>query len=74
MSDKPGDAQCLDAPNGYKISGEGAGASFAKGSATVKALERDGGTLLSYNRRSAHRRQVGGTRSASDQRNHQEAH
>jgi hypothetical protein len=46
VGDKPGDAQCLDPPNGYKISGEGAVASFAKGSATVKASERDGGTLV----------------------------
>ncbi|TAI66673.1 carbon monoxide dehydrogenase subunit G [Bradyrhizobium sp. Leo170] len=40
----------LDPPKGYKISGEGEGgvAGFAKGSAKVDLLERDGGTLLSY--------------------------
>jgi carbon monoxide dehydrogenase subunit G len=40
----------LDPPNGYKISGEGEGgvAGFAKGGATVKLCERDGGALLSY--------------------------
>lgn len=40
----------LDPPNGYKISGEGDGgiAGFAKGGATVKLTEKDGGTLLSY--------------------------
>ena len=40
----------LDPPNGYKISGEGEGgvAGFAKGGATVKLSEKDGGTLLSY--------------------------
>jgi uncharacterized protein len=41
----------LDPPNGYRISGEGDGgvAGFAKGGATVKLDEKDGGTLLSYN-------------------------
>ncbi len=41
----------LDPPNGYKISGEGDGgvAGFAKGGATVTLIEKDGGTLLSYN-------------------------
>jgi carbon monoxide dehydrogenase subunit G len=41
----------LDPPNGYRISGEGDGgiAGFAKGGATVKLTEKDGGTLLSYN-------------------------
>src|ERR1700760_3856943 len=41
----------LDPPNGYKISGEGEGgvAGFAKGGATVKLSDKDGGTLLSYN-------------------------
>jgi hypothetical protein len=40
----------LDPPNGYKISGEGEGgvAGFAKGGATVKLADKDGGTLLSY--------------------------
>ena len=40
----------IDAPNGYKISGEGEGgvAGFAKGGATVRLGEKDGGTLLSY--------------------------
>jgi carbon monoxide dehydrogenase subunit G len=40
----------LDPPNGYKISGEGQGgvAGFAKGGATVKLSEEDGGTILSY--------------------------
>jgi carbon monoxide dehydrogenase subunit G len=40
----------LDPPNGYKISGEGEGgvAGFAKGGATVKLSDKDGGTLLSY--------------------------
>src|ERR1700754_2123788 len=40
----------LDPPNGYRISGEGEGgvAGFAKGGATVKLSEKDGGTLLSY--------------------------
>src|SRR5215472_15916386 len=40
----------LDPPNGYRISGEGEGgvAGFAKGVATVKPTEKDGGTLLGY--------------------------
>ena len=40
----------LDPPNGYKISGEGEGgvAGFAKGGATVKLSDKDGGTLLTY--------------------------
>ena len=40
----------LDPPNGYRISGEGEGgvAGFAKGGATVKLSDKDGGTLLSY--------------------------
>jgi len=40
----------LDPPNGYKISGEGDGgvAGFAKGGATVKLADKDGGTLLTY--------------------------
>jgi carbon monoxide dehydrogenase subunit G len=40
----------LDPPNGYKISGEGDGgvAGFAKGGATVKLTDKDGGTLLTY--------------------------
>ena len=41
----------LDPPNGYKISGEGEGgvAGFAKGGATVKLADSNGGTLLTYN-------------------------
>lgn len=41
----------LDPPNGYKSSGEGEGgvAGFAKGGATVLLVEKDGGTLLTYN-------------------------
>src|SRR6195256_2795792 len=48
----------MDPPNGYKISGEGEGgvAGFAKGAATVKLADRDGGTLLSYDVES----QIGG--------------
>jgi len=48
----------LDPPNGYRISGEGDGgvAGFAKGGATVKLSEKDGGTLLTYNVES----QIGG--------------
>ena len=48
----------LDPPNGYKISGEGEGgvAGFAKGGATVKLSEKDGGTLLAYDVES----QIGG--------------
>ncbi|HWM81508.1 MAG TPA: carbon monoxide dehydrogenase subunit G [Pseudolabrys sp.] len=40
----------LDPPNGYRIAGEGNGgvAGFAKGGATVKLEEKDGGTLLKY--------------------------
>ena len=41
----------LDPPNGYRISGEGDGgiAGFAKGGATVRLSDKDGGTLLTYN-------------------------
>src|SRR5438067_6939006 len=41
----------LDPPNGYKIIGEGEGgiAGFAKGGATVKLADSNGGTLLTYN-------------------------
>lgn len=41
----------LDPPNGYRISGEGQGgiAGFAKGGATVRLTDDEGGTLLSYN-------------------------
>jgi uncharacterized protein len=48
----------IDAPNGYKISGEGEGgvAGFAKGAAAVKLTEKDGGTLLAYDVES----QIGG--------------
>jgi len=48
----------MDPPNGYKISGEGEGgvAGFAKGAATVKLTDKDGGTLLSYDVES----QIGG--------------
>jgi carbon monoxide dehydrogenase subunit G len=40
----------LDPPNGYRISGQGQGgaAGFAKGGATVKLEEVEGGTRLSY--------------------------
>lgn len=40
----------LDAPNGYRISGEGEGgiAGFAKGGATVRLEDCDVGTLLIY--------------------------
>ncbi len=40
----------LDPPNGYKISGQGDGgiAGFAKGGATVRLSDHEGGTLLSY--------------------------
>ena len=40
----------LDPPNSYRISGEGSGgiAGFAKGGATVKLSDKDGGTLLTY--------------------------
>jgi carbon monoxide dehydrogenase subunit G len=41
----------LNPPNGYRISGEGDGgvAGFAKGGATVTLVEKEGGTLLTYN-------------------------
>ena len=40
----------IDAPNGYRIPGEGEGgvAGFAKGAAQVRLADKDGGTLLSY--------------------------
>jgi uncharacterized protein len=40
----------LDPPNGYRISGEGKGgpAGFAKGGATVRLSDAEGGTMLSY--------------------------
>jgi carbon monoxide dehydrogenase subunit G len=40
----------LDPPNGYTISGEGQGgvAGFAKGGATVKLTDEEGGTKLAY--------------------------
>jgi carbon monoxide dehydrogenase subunit G len=39
----------IDAPNGYRISGEGkGGVGFAKGGATVKLTDADGGTRLAY--------------------------
>jgi len=40
----------IDAPNGYRISGEGKGgvAGFAKGGANVTLTDAEGGTLLSY--------------------------
>jgi carbon monoxide dehydrogenase subunit G len=40
----------LDPPNGYRISGEGQGgvAGFAKGGASVKLTDADGGTKLAY--------------------------
>lgn len=40
----------IDAPNGYRISGEGQGgaAGFAKGGADVKLTDVEGGTLLVY--------------------------
>ena len=40
----------LDPPNGYRISGEGQGgiAGFAKGGATVRLTEEEGGTKLTY--------------------------
>ena len=40
----------IDAPNGYTIAGEGQGgvAGFAKGGATVKLVEDNGDTVLSY--------------------------
>ena len=41
----------LNPPNGYRISGEGDGgvAGFAKGGATVALVDKEGGTLLTYN-------------------------
>jgi carbon monoxide dehydrogenase subunit G len=40
----------LDPPNSYNIAGEGEGgvAGFAKGGAKVRLLDRDNGTLLTY--------------------------
>ena len=40
----------IDAPNGYRISGEGSGgvAGFAKGGAEVKLADDDGNTVLTY--------------------------
>jgi uncharacterized protein len=40
----------INAPAGYRISGEGEGgvAGFAKGSATVRLEEKDGGTSVNY--------------------------
>lgn len=40
----------LDPPNGYKISGQGDGgvAGFAKGGATVRLSDHEGGTMLKY--------------------------
>lgn len=40
----------IDAPNGYRIAGEGQGgvAGFGKGSAVVRLADKDGGTLLTY--------------------------
>jgi hypothetical protein len=40
----------IDAPNGYRISGEGEGgiAGFAKGGATVRLDDSEGGTKLTY--------------------------
>src|SRR6476619_4957016 len=40
----------IDAPNGYRITGEGEGgvAGFAKGGAVVKLEDAEGGTKLSY--------------------------
>jgi len=40
----------LDPPNGYRISGEGQGgvAGFAKGGASVKLTDEEGGTKLAY--------------------------
>ncbi|SDT57669.1 CoxG family protein [Bradyrhizobium canariense] len=40
----------LDPPNGYRITGEGEGgiAGFAKGGASVKLADKDGGTSLAY--------------------------
>jgi uncharacterized protein len=40
----------IDAPNSYRIAGEGQGgvAGFGKGSAVVRLADKDGGTLLAY--------------------------
>ena len=40
----------IDAPNGYRISGEGEGgiAGFAKGGAVVRLTDAEGGTKLAY--------------------------
>jgi uncharacterized protein len=40
----------MDPPNGYRIQGEGNGgiAGFAKGGATVKLADAEGGTMLAY--------------------------
>jgi uncharacterized protein len=40
----------LDPPNGYRIAGEGEGgiAGFAKGGASMKLADKDGGTSLAY--------------------------
>jgi carbon monoxide dehydrogenase subunit G len=38
----------LDPPNGYRIAGEGGIAGFAKGGASVKLADKDGGTSLAY--------------------------
>lgn len=48
----------MDPPNGYTISGEGQGgvAGFAKGGATVRLADADGGTLMTYDVKA----QVGG--------------
>jgi len=48
----------LDPPNSYRIEGEGQGgvAGFAKGGASVRLVEADGGTLLTYDVKA----QVGG--------------
>lgn len=42
--------QDVDAPNGYRLVGEGTGgvAGFGKGEAAVTLTEEDGGTVLSY--------------------------
>jgi uncharacterized protein len=40
----------MDPPNGYKIVGEGEGgvAGFAKGGATIRLTDAEGGTMLAY--------------------------
>ena len=50
----------LDPPNGYKISGQGDGgvAGFAKGGATVKLTEKDGGHAAELRGRGPDRRQA----------------